>query len=59
MSDYRWRRLEEALGMKANIPARGVEMPVTTETRSAPREPEKPKSRFTQRKAVKSDDPYL
>lgn len=59
MSDYRWRRLEEALGMKANIPARGVEIPVTTETRSAPREPEKPKSRFTQRKAVKSDDPYL
>jgi len=59
MSDYRWRRLEEALGMKANIPARGVEIPVTTETRSAPREPAKPKSRFTQRKAVKSDDPYL
>ncbi len=59
MSDYRWRRLEEALGMKANIPVRGVEISVTTETRSAPREPDKPKSRFTQRKAVKSDDPYL
>jgi phage terminase large subunit GpA-like protein len=59
MSDYRWRRMEEALGMKANVPKRGVEIPVTEETRAKPSEPVKPKSRFTQRKTVKSDDPYL
>lgn len=59
MSDYRWRRLEEALGMKVNIPKRGVEIPVTEETKKQAGQPAKPKSRFTRRKTVKSDDPYL
>ena len=62
MSDYKWRRLEQALGVDVKVPTRGVELPVSEnndDTKAKPVEAKKNKSRIQQRKAIKADDPYL
>ena len=62
MSDYKWRRLEQTLGVDVKIPTRGVELPVTDEGTDKPQSAPKPKTnkpRLQQRKAIKADDPYL
>jgi phage terminase large subunit GpA-like protein len=60
MSEFKWRSLEEALGVETVIPTRGVENPVTEETKATPPQPET-KKRVTvpQRKSVRANDPYL
>ncbi len=62
MSDYKWRRLEEALGVNKKKPTRGVELPLPENGEDKPKSETKPKTnkpRFQQRKTVKADDPYL
>ena len=62
MSDYKWRRLEESLGVNKKKPTRGVELPVPENGEDKPKSETKPKTnkpRFQQRKAIKADDPYL
>lgn len=60
MSEFKWRSLEETLGVEAKIPTRGVEIAVTEEARATPPKPET-KKRVTvlQRKSVRASDPYL
>ena len=62
MSDYKWRRLEQALGVDVKIPTRGIELPVSEdkpETTAKPIEEKTVKHRLQQRKVIKADDPYL
>jgi len=63
MSDYKWRRLEQALGVDVKIPTRGIELPVaqsnSVDEKPQPESKPKAKSKIQQRKAIKADDPYL
>jgi phage terminase large subunit GpA-like protein len=60
MSEFKWRSLEETLGVESVIPTRGVEIPVTEEAKAEPSKTQT-KKRVTvpQRKAVRASDPYL
>jgi hypothetical protein len=52
--------LEQTLGVEIEIPTRGVESPVTQETKSSPPKPQsKKRMNITPRKIVRADDPYL
>jgi phage terminase large subunit GpA-like protein len=60
MSDFKWRSLEVSLGVAAEIPTRGVELPVTIEAIAPPAKPEtKKRTHVAPRKTVRADDPYL
>jgi hypothetical protein len=61
MSDYKWRRLEETLGVDVKKPTRGIELPIldSKETTTQKIETQKPKISIPKRKAIKADDPYL
>ncbi len=60
MSDFKWRSLEVSLGVAAEIPTRGVELPVTLEAIAPPAKPEtKKRMHVAPRKTVRADDPYL
>jgi phage terminase large subunit GpA-like protein len=60
MSEFKWRGLEQTLGVEVEIPTRGVESPVTDETKSFPPKPQsKKRMNITPRKIVRADDPYL
>jgi phage terminase large subunit GpA-like protein len=62
MSDYKWRRLEAALGIDVKKPTRGIELPVSEdkpETTATTIEKKEIKHRLQQRKVIKADDPYL
>ena len=60
MSEFKWRGLEQTLGVEIEIPTRGVESPVTQETKSSPPKPQsKKRMNITPRKTLAADDPYL
>jgi phage terminase large subunit GpA-like protein len=61
MSEFKWRsRWSRNAGVEAEIPTRGVEIPVTEETKATPPKPEnKKRMHIPPRKIVRADDPYL
>ena len=65
MSEYKWRHLEEALGIEHDLPRPALELaPPEHKEQEEVRRPiplEKPKPRIAvpKRKTVKADDPYL
>jgi phage terminase large subunit GpA-like protein len=61
MSEFKWRGLEEVLGTYQPVPTLGVELPAPLSRQPTPQaKPEKPSVPvIPQRRAVKSNDPYL
>ena len=63
MSDCKWRRLEQALGVDVKVPTRGIELPVVHQdnTDEQQQSETKPKAqiKIQQRRVIKADDPYL